>query len=122
MRFFPVTLVLGDRDERVTGDELHQVYFIYMNRWDEAQFATSASRLATQHMVSQERKTKIISEILRRANRVAPVSTDELHEVKRNRKTFRCMRGEQVAPTLRLKRRRARPFRAPTSQGGATLW
>jgi len=86
---FPVTLVLGDPNERVIGDELHQVYFIYMNRWDEAQFATSASRLAMQHMVSEERKTKMVTEILRRANRVGAVSVDELHELKRNRKTFR---------------------------------
>ena len=86
---FSVTLVLGEPNERVIGDELHQVYFIYMNRWDEAQFATSASRLAMQPMVSQERKTKIVAEILRRANRVGPVSAEELHEVKRNSKTFR---------------------------------
>jgi len=86
---FPVTLVLGDPNERVIGDELHQVYFIYMNRWNEAQFATSASRLAMQHMVSQERKTKMVAEILRRANRVGPVSVEELHELKRSRKAFR---------------------------------
>lgn len=79
---FPITLVLGDPNERVIGDELHQVYFIYMNRWDEAQFATSASRLAMQHMVSQERKTKMVAEILRRANRSGPVSVDQLQELK----------------------------------------
>jgi hypothetical protein len=86
---FPVTLVLGDPNERVIGDELHKVYFIYMNRWDEVQFATSASRLAMQHMVSQERKTKMVAEILRRANRAGPVSVNELQELKRDRKAFR---------------------------------
>jgi hypothetical protein len=70
---FSITLVLGDPNERVIGDELDQVYFIYMNHWDDAQFATSASRLAMQHMVSQERKTKMVAEILRRANRAGPV-------------------------------------------------
>ena len=33
---FPVTLGLGDLNERVSGDELNQVYFIYMNQWNEA--------------------------------------------------------------------------------------
>jgi hypothetical protein len=86
---FPITLVLGDPNERVIGDELHQVYFIYMNHWDDAQFATSASRLAMQHMVSQERKTKMVAEILRRAKRAGPVSVDDLQELKRGRKAFR---------------------------------
>ncbi len=86
---FPITLVMGNPDERVIGDELHQVYFIYMNHWDEAQFATSVSRLAMQHMVSKERKTKMVAEILRRANRAGPASVDALQELKRDRKAFR---------------------------------
>ena len=71
---FPVTLVMGDPNERVLGDELNQVYFIYLNRWDDVQFATSASRLALQHMISKERKAKLVGDILQRAERVAPVS------------------------------------------------
>jgi hypothetical protein len=59
---FPVTLVLGDPNERVIGDELNRTYFVYMGRWDEAQFATSVSRLALQHLVSQDRKTRIVAE------------------------------------------------------------
>jgi hypothetical protein len=35
---FPVTPVLGDQNERVSGDELKQEYFIYMNQWNEAWF------------------------------------------------------------------------------------
>jgi hypothetical protein len=77
---FPVTLVLGDQNERVSGDELKQEYFIYMNQWTEAQFATSASRLILQHMVSRDRKTRIVAEILRRMNRMAPVSRQGLHD------------------------------------------
>jgi hypothetical protein len=86
---FPITLVLGDPNERVIGDELHQLYFNYMDHWDDAQFATSASRLAMQHMVSQERKTKMVAEILRRANHAGPVSVNQLQGSKRDRKAFR---------------------------------
>lgn len=75
---FPITLVLGDKNERVIGDELHQTYFIYMDRWNEALFAASTSRLALQHMLTQERKTKIVAEILRRAHRSAPVTYQSL--------------------------------------------
>jgi len=82
---FPITLILGDRNERVSGDELKQEYFIYMNQWNEAQFATSASRLILQHMVSRDRKTRIVAEILRRVNRMAPVSQDELSNTRASR-------------------------------------
>jgi len=82
---FPITLLLGDRNERVSGDELKQEYFIYMNQWNEAQFATSASRLILQHMVSRDRKTRIVAEILRRVNRMAPVSQDELSNTRASR-------------------------------------
>jgi hypothetical protein len=82
---FPVTLVLGDPNERVIGDELNRTYFIYMDRWDEAQFATSVSRLALQHMVSQDRKTRMVAEILRRANGMEPVRYDALRDLRRGR-------------------------------------
>jgi hypothetical protein len=70
---FPVTLVLGDPNERVLGDELNKVYVIYMERWDEAKFALAASRIAVQHLVSEERKNRIVHEILRRSNQIAPL-------------------------------------------------
>jgi len=60
-----------------------------MNRWDEVQFATSASRLAMQHMVSRERKTKMVAEILRRANRAGTVSVETLQDLKNAGKAFR---------------------------------
>ena len=76
---FHVTLVLGDPNERVSGDELNQVYFIYMNRWDEIQFTTSASRLALQRLITGERKARLVKEILQRVERVTPVSAQALH-------------------------------------------
>jgi len=75
---FPITLILGDANERVLGDELNETYFIYMERWNEPLFAASTSRLALQHLLTRERKTKIVAEILRRANRNAPVSYEGL--------------------------------------------
>jgi len=76
---FRVTLVLGDHNERVIGDELNQVYFIYMNHWDEIQFTTSASRLALQHLVTGKRKARLVQEILQRVERMTPVSAQALH-------------------------------------------
>jgi hypothetical protein len=83
---FRVTLVLGDSNERLIGDELNHTYFIYMNQRNEVLFATSASRLALQHLVSQERKARIVTEILRRANRIEPVPYDALFDLKRGRR------------------------------------
>lgn len=84
---FRVTLVPGEGTDRVIGDELHKTYFIYMQRWDEVQFATSASRLALQHMVSQERKTRMVAEILRRARATEPVSYETLFDAKKERRS-----------------------------------
>ena len=83
---FRVTLILGDAKDTVIGDELHKTYFIYMHRWDEVQFATSASRLALQHMVSQERKTRMVAEILRRARATETVSHESLFDAKKERR------------------------------------
>lgn len=71
---FPVRLVLGERNEGVTGDEVKKVYVISMERWNEAKFALATSRIAVQHLVSEERKNRIVNEIVRRASRIAPVS------------------------------------------------
>jgi len=71
---FPVTLVLGDRNERVLGDEVSKVYVIYMNEWNEAKFALAASRIALQHLVSEDRKNRIVSDIVRRADYASHVS------------------------------------------------
>jgi hypothetical protein len=83
---FHVTLVLGDAKDTVIGDELHKTYFIYMQRWDEVQFATAASRLALQHLVSQERKTRMVAEILRRARATETVSYESLFDAKKERR------------------------------------
>lgn len=70
----PITLVLGESKEGVSGDELNKVYVIYLDRWDDAKFALATSRIALQHLISEQRKNKIVNEIVRRANQIAPVS------------------------------------------------
>ena len=88
-----MTLVLGDGKGTVIGDEQHKAYFIYMQRWDEVQFATSASRLVLQHIVSQERKTRMVAEILRRGRATETVSYESLFEAKKERRSS-FKRGE----------------------------
>jgi hypothetical protein len=74
----PITLVLGESRDGVVGDETTRVFTIYMSRWDETMFATSVSRIALQHLLSQDRKARIVRESLRRAHLVAPLSVDAL--------------------------------------------
>src|ERR1700745_1893132 len=55
---FPLVLVLGDPNERYTSDEEHQLYTVYLFRWNEVQFTTSSMRLALQRMVDQSRRDR----------------------------------------------------------------
>ena len=74
----PVTLVLGSTHEGVVGDETSQTFTIYMSQWDETMFVTSVSRIALQHLLSHERKAKIVMESLRRAKLASPVAFERL--------------------------------------------
>lgn len=74
----PVTLVLGEPRDGVVGDETTRVFTIYMSRWNETMFATSVSRIALQHLLSQDRKARIVRESLRRAHIIAPVALEVL--------------------------------------------
>jgi hypothetical protein len=75
---FPLVLVLGDPNERYTSDEEHRLYTIYLYRWNEVQFAVSAMRLAVQRMVTQSRRDRIVTKILKRSNSISTVSIYEL--------------------------------------------
>ena len=75
---FRLVLVLGDPNEHYTSDEEHQLYTLYLYRWNEPQFATSAMRLAIQHMVTQSIRDKLVKEILKRSNGMTPVSIKAL--------------------------------------------
>ena len=71
---FPIILVLGEPNERYTSDEEHQLYTLYLYRWNEAQFAASAMRLALQHIVTQTRRDRMVKEILKRSDKIGIVS------------------------------------------------
>jgi len=76
---FALVLVFGDDSyEQYTADEKRQVYTLYLHRWDEVKFATSAMRLAIQHMVSHRRRDQLVTEILERSKRIGPVSVHDL--------------------------------------------
>jgi hypothetical protein len=75
---FPLLLILGDPNERYTSDEEHQVYTVYLYRWNEVQFAASAMRLAVQYSVTPSRRDKLVTEILKRSNRIDAISIKSL--------------------------------------------
>lgn len=75
---FPLVLVLGDPNERYTSDEEHQLYTVYLFRWNEAQFVASSMRLALQHMVTQSRRDRLVREILDRSGGIDTVPVSSL--------------------------------------------
>lgn len=70
----PVTLLLGEEHERTVVDERNG--HIYLHRWDEAAFAISDTELAVQRMLSRHRFERIAREVIRRANKIAPVNAN----------------------------------------------
>jgi hypothetical protein len=75
---FPLVVVLGDPNERYTGDLRNHVFTIYLDHWDETQFATSSMGLAIQLLIPQEERLKIINQILRRSEQIMPVRVNAL--------------------------------------------
>ena len=65
---FPLVLVLGDPNERYTSDEEHQLYTVYLFRWNEAQFVASSMKLSLQHMVTHSRRDRLLREVLERSS------------------------------------------------------
>ena len=96
----PIDLVLGEAREGVVGDETSQIFTIYMTNWDEALFATSVSRIALQHLLSQDRKARIVGESLRRAQRAAPISADSLTRQDRVESLARSLSPPQYRSTV----------------------
>ena len=76
---YPVRLTLGAENERYVEDEENKVDAIYLTRWDEKKFAISVMRLALEHLVNRECRNALISEILTRANVIAPVEHRSKH-------------------------------------------
>jgi hypothetical protein len=76
---FPLILVLGE-PFHYTADDENQLYTIYLDRWDDTMFASSAVMLASHRAVTKDRYRKMVVEILRRANQVGPVQADDLRK------------------------------------------
>jgi hypothetical protein len=76
---YPMTLVLGVKDEHWTEDESSHAYTLYLNDWNEAKFAVAAMRLALQRLITRDRRKRLTKEILRRSDQIAPVEASKLH-------------------------------------------
>ncbi len=76
---YPMTLVLGVKDEHWTENEESHTYTLYLNDWHEAKFAVAAMRLALQRLITRDRRERLMKEILRRSDQIAPVAASKLH-------------------------------------------
>jgi hypothetical protein len=76
---FPLILVLGE-PFHYTADDENQLYTIYLDRWDDTMFTSSAVMLASHRAVTKDRYRKMVVEILRRANQVSPVPADDFRK------------------------------------------
>jgi hypothetical protein len=76
---YPLTLVLGVKDEHWTEDEEGHAYTLYLNDWNEAKFAVAAMRLALQRLITRDRRKQLMKEILRRSDQIAPIAASKLH-------------------------------------------
>jgi hypothetical protein len=77
-RRFALTLVLGSKDEHYTADADQDAYTLFLERWDENKFTLAVTNLAIQRLVIHDRLASIVTEILRRSARVAPVPVTQL--------------------------------------------
>src|SRR5271169_4378450 len=75
---FRMVLVLGDEEEHYTVEEKKRVYTLYLKQWDEDKFATLAMRLCVQRLATSSHETRLVKEILRRTEKITPISTRDL--------------------------------------------
>ena len=75
---FPLTLVLGEKNEQLELDEDRQIYRVLLDKWDESKFVTSVMRLAVWRVVPRARRNELVLEILKRANTIEPVNAQAL--------------------------------------------
>lgn len=108
---FPLVLVLGEDNERYAEDEKAGVYTIYLKRWDEQKFAVAAMRLALQRLLPREREGRMLREILRRSDRIAPIDANAVrnHEVRTAERPPAGISAECVSATRQSLCRSLRP-------------
>src|SRR5215468_271249 len=74
----PVTLVLGEQEQRIVADEDRGIFKIYLKHWDEPSFAISDLQVQLQLGMVRKHWQPMVSEVVRRFQQVAPVSADDL--------------------------------------------
>ncbi len=70
---FPLILVLGTPADLYEDDHDSGSYKIHLQTWNEKKFAIGVMRLAVEMLVTRERRDRLVSEILTRANSIAPL-------------------------------------------------
>ena len=78
---FQLRLVLGQENERYIEDDQTGIPTIYVVEWNEGKFALSALRLAVWRVLDKNDEIHIVREIVRRAERIAPISVNTLQRV-----------------------------------------
>lgn len=72
-----MTLVLGEREERYAIDEAGRMT-LYLESWNEAKFVDGVITGAMQRLTPLPARKQMLSEIVRRTDKVAPVSANRL--------------------------------------------
>ena len=78
-----VTLVLGDPHERLGVDD-SGVMTLYLERWNETRFVNGVITGAIKRLTTVGVRKEMYAEILRRTDRAAPISTNQLRPFNRN--------------------------------------
>jgi len=74
---YSLTLVIGEQDEGYGIDKVGNI-ILYLQQWNERKFVVWATRLAIQSLANPDREDRLAKEILRRADRILPVSKNAL--------------------------------------------
>jgi hypothetical protein len=75
---FPITLVLGQKEEHYSADDKKGMYTLYLEHWDETKYTVAITTLAIQHFIIRDRLKQMVPEILRRSAQMAPVPVTQL--------------------------------------------
>lgn len=73
-----MTLVLGERNEYYSIDKEGRMT-LYLERWDEGKFVNGVITSVVQRLAPLHVRNEMFTEILRRTDRIAPVSARQLH-------------------------------------------
>jgi hypothetical protein len=75
---FDLRLVIGGADEGYVIDQASGMPTIYLRQWDETKFTTAALKLAVQKSIDRAHEERMIPDVLRRSDQIAPISVNRL--------------------------------------------